>query len=86
MAADHRAAAGPSSHSRIRPTAGRRGVEARMVHSAVSRGLQMKRDALQRSGAGRQTRSQVRLKAAVHWLRVGAIIAEFNMGCYVVAR
>ena len=26
------------------------------------------------------------VKAAVHWLHVSAIIAEFNMGCYRVAR
>ena len=26
------------------------------------------------------------VNVAVHWLRVGTIIAEFNMGCYVVAR
>ena len=26
------------------------------------------------------------LKAAVHWLRVGATIAEFNMGCCRVSR
>ena len=29
---------------------------------------------------------QWRIKTAVHWLRVGAVIAEFNMGGYVVAR
>ena len=28
----------------------------------------------------------VTVMAAVHWLRVGVIIAEFNMGYYRVAR